>query len=68
MSHTYIAEIKSSKTIIDSNTSPDLSKMVTWANSNSIVGDLIVVSEGYLCSDGVLHKHDLINSWYNNDD
>ena len=65
MSYTYIAEIMNNKALVDSTTSPDLKKAVTWANDNSIVGDLIVISEGYTGADGVVDKHDHVNSWYN---
>lgn len=63
MSFTYIAEIMNNKSLVDSTTSSDLKKAVTWANDNSIVGDLIVISEGYEGADGVLDKHDHLNSW-----
>jgi hypothetical protein len=65
MTYTYIAEIMNNKSLVDSTTSSDLKKVVTWATSNSIEGDLIVISEGYECADGVVDKHDHINSWYN---
>ena len=65
MSYTYIAEIMNNKALVDSTTSSDLKKAVTWANDNSIVGDLIVISEGYTGADGVVDKHDHVNSWYN---
>tara|TARA_R110002153_G_scaffold95855_2_gene229880 strand:- start:73 stop:276 length:204 start_codon:yes stop_codon:yes gene_type:complete len=64
MSYTYIAEIKSRKTTVASKTSSDLRKVVTWANSKSIVGDHIIISEGYLAADGVVDKHEQLNSWY----
>ena len=64
MSYTYIAEIMSNKSLVDSSTSSDLKKVVTWANSNAIVGDTVVITEGYMCSDGVVDKHDHLNSWY----
>ena len=64
MSYTYIAEIMSNKSLVDSTTTPDLKEAVTWATSNSIVGDLIVISEGYRGADGVVDKHDHVNSWY----
>ena len=63
MSYTYIAEIMSNKSLVDSTTSPDLKEAVTWANSNSIVGDLIVISEGYKGADGIVDKYDHVNSW-----
>jgi|TARA_R110000737_G_scaffold111014_1_gene143928 hypothetical protein len=65
MSYTYIAEIMNNKALVDSTTSSDLKNAVTWANDNSIVGDLIVISEGYTGADGVVDKHDHVNSWYN---
>ena len=65
MSYTYIAEIKASKIVIDTHTSSDLRKVVSWANDNSILGDLIVVSEGYIGADGVIDNYDRVNSWYN---
>ena len=37
---------------------------MTWANSKSIVGDHIIISEGYLAADGVVDKHEQLNSWY----
>ena len=54
MSYTYIAEIMSNKSLVDSSTSSDLKKVVTWANDNSIVGDTVVITEGYVCSEVIL--------------
>ena len=63
MSYTYIAEIMSNKSLVDSTTSSDLKEVVTWATANSIEGDLIVISEGYEGADGSIDKHDHVNSW-----
>lgn len=65
MSYTYIAEIKASKITMDSSTSSDLKRVVSWANANSILGDLIIISEGYIGADGVIDNYDHVNSWYN---
>ena len=64
MSFTYIVEIKQNRTLIDSTTTDNLSKAVSYAEKNSLVGDLVVVSEGYTASDGVVEVNDHINSWY----
>jgi|TARA_B110000977_G_scaffold108952_1_gene141705 hypothetical protein len=64
MSFTYIVEIKQNRTLVDSTTTDNLSKAVSYAEKNSLVGDLVVVSEGYTASDGVVEVNDHINSWY----
>lgn len=64
MSYTYIADIMSNKSLVDSSSSSDLKDVVTWANSNTLQGDTVVISEGYKGSDGVVDKHDHVNSWY----
>ena len=67
MSHTYITNIISSKSIVDSNTSSDFDKSMAWAKSSSMSGDLIVIREGYVGSDGVVDTYsdkDPITSWY----
>ena len=64
MSYTYIAEIMANKALIDSSSSSDLKKVVTWANDNTLQGDTVVISEGYTGADGVVDKHDHLNSWY----
>jgi len=64
MSFIYIVEIKQNRTLVDSTTTDNLSKAVSYAEKNSLVGDLVVVSEGYTASDGVVEVNDHINSWY----
>jgi len=64
MTYTYIAEIKSNKSVVDTSSSSDLKKVVTWARANSLIGDTVVISEGYKGADGVTDKHDHLNSWY----
>jgi hypothetical protein len=64
MSYSYLAEIKSNKTLVDSKTSPDLKKVVSWANNKTIVGDMVVLSEGYMGADGHFDVYDLLTSWY----
>ena len=64
MSFTYIVEIKQNRTLVDSTTTDNLSKAVSYAEKNSLIGDLVVVSEGYTASDGVVEVNDHINSWY----
>mgnify|MGYP003645555672 FL=1 len=64
MSYTYIADIMSNKSLVDSSSSSDLKEVVTWANSNTLQGDTVVISEGYTGADGVVDKHDHLNSWY----
>ena len=64
MSFTYIVEIKQNRTLVDSTTTDNLSKAVSYAEKNSLVGDLVVVSEGYTASDGLVEVNDHINSWY----
>ena len=64
MSYTYIADIMSNKSLVDSSSSSDLKEVVTWANSSTLQGDTVVISEGYTGADGVVDKHDHINAWY----
>tara|TARA_R110002167_G_scaffold182679_1_gene383092 strand:- start:548 stop:748 length:201 start_codon:yes stop_codon:yes gene_type:complete len=64
MSFIYIVEIKQNRTLVDSTTTDNLSKAVSYAEKNSLIGDLVVVSEGYTASDGVVEVNDHINSWY----
>jgi hypothetical protein len=64
MSFTYIVEIKQGKSLVEATTTDDLSKAVTYADNSSIVGDLVVISEGYEGSDGGVDKHDHVTSWY----
>jgi len=64
MSYTYIAEIKSNKSVMDTSSSSDLKKVVTWARENSLVGDTVVISEAYQGVDGVTDQHGHLNSWY----
>jgi hypothetical protein len=66
MSYSYLAEIKSNKTLVASKTSTDLKKVVSWANSKTIVGDMVMLSEGYMCADGHFDVHDLLTSWRRN--
>ena len=64
MSFTYLVEIKQGKSLVESTTTDNLSKAVTYADKSSIVGDLVVISEGYKGSDGDVDKHDHVASWY----
>ena len=64
MSYTYIAKIMSNKSLVDSTTSQDLKKAVTWADKNSIEGDLIVISEGYAGADDTIDEVDHVMSYY----
>lgn len=64
MSFTYLVEIKQGKSLVESTTTDNLSKAVTYADKSSIVGDLVVISEGYKGSDGDVDKHDHVTSWY----
>lgn len=64
MSYTYIAKIMSNKSLVDSTTSQDLKKAVTWADKNSIEGDLIVISEGYAGADDMIDEVDHVMSYY----
>jgi len=64
MSFTYIVEIKQNKNLVESTTTSSLSKAVSYAEKNTLVGDLVVVSEGYIGSDGVTEANDHITSWY----
>lgn len=64
MSYTYIAKIMSNKSLVDSTTSQDLKKAVTWADKNSIEGDLVVISEGYTGADDIVDEVDHVMSYY----
>jgi len=67
MSHNYITNILNNKSIVDSNTSSDFDKSIAWAESHSMAGDLIVIREGYLGSDGIVDidiTKEPITSWY----
>ena len=63
MSYTYIAEIKSNSDIIDTTQMQSLGEVSQWANKHSIIGDLVVISEGYVGSDGILEVYDHVASW-----
>tara|TARA_R100000951_G_scaffold26825_1_gene22819 strand:+ start:652 stop:852 length:201 start_codon:yes stop_codon:yes gene_type:complete len=64
MSFTYIVEIKQNKYLVESTTTSSLSKAVSYAEKNTLVGDLVVVSEGYEGLDGVVEGVDHVTSWY----
>ena len=64
MAYTYIAKIMSGKSTVDSTTSQDLKKVVTWADKNAIDGDLVVISEGYTGCDDVVDEVDHVMSYY----
>ena len=64
MSFTYIVEIKQNKYLVESTTTSSLAKAVSYAEKNTLVGDLVVVSEGYEGSDGVVEGVDHVTSWY----
>jgi hypothetical protein len=64
MSFKYIIQIKQGKSLVESSTSDTLSGAVNYADSSSIVGDLVVISEGYEGADGTVDTHDHVSSWY----
>jgi hypothetical protein len=64
MSFTYIVEIKQNKYLVESTTTSSLSNAVSYAEKNTLTGDLVVVSEGYEGSDGVVEGVDHVTSWY----
>lgn len=66
MSYTYLAEIKSNKDVVESKIMTDLKKAVSWANSKTIIGDMVVISEGYLCADGAFDSYDTLTTWRKN--
>lgn len=64
MSFTYIFEIKVNKNIVETMTTKNMTKGHLWAQDNTIVGDLVVVSEAYKGADGVVEVTDHITSYY----
>lgn len=63
MSFTYIFDIKVNKNIVESMTTDDMSQGHSWAQENTLVGDLVVVSEAYEGADGHLEVTDHITSY-----
>ena len=64
MSFTYIFEIKVNKNIVETMTTKNMTKGHLWVQDNTIVGDLVVVSEAYKGADGVVEVTDHITSYY----
>lgn len=63
MSFTYITKIMSNKDVVETKNSSDLKKAITWADNNAILGDLVVISEGYEGADGIAEEHDHVMSY-----
>tara|TARA_R110002126_G_scaffold20982_2_gene76742 strand:- start:274 stop:477 length:204 start_codon:yes stop_codon:yes gene_type:complete len=64
MSFTYVFDIKVNKEVVETMTTDDMSKGQDWASSNTLVGDLVVVSEAYKGADGELEVTDHVTSYY----
>lgn len=64
MSFTYIFDIKVNKEVVETMTTDDMSKGQDWASANTLVGDLVVVSEAYMGTDGELEITDHVTSYY----
>ena len=64
MSFTYIFDIKVNKNTVESMTTDDMTKGHSWAQDNTLVGDLVVVSEAYEGADGQLEVIEHISSYY----
>ena len=64
MSFTYVFDIKGNKEVVETMTTDDMSKGQDWASSNTLVGDLVVVSEAYQGADGELEVTDHVTSYY----
>jgi len=64
MSFTYIFEIKVNKNVVESLTTNDMSEGQEWASANTLVGDLVVVSEAYEGLDGQLEVTEHVTSYY----
>lgn len=64
MSFKYLVEIKQNKVVVETTTTDKLSKAVRFAEKSSLVGDLVVISEGYMATDGQFDAYDHVNSWY----
>lgn len=64
MSFRYIVEIKQGKSVVETANKTTLARAVEYADSSSLVGDLVVISEGYKGLDGEYDKHDHVSSWY----
>lgn len=64
MSFSYIVEIKQGKSVIESTMTDTLAKAVTYADNSTLLGDLVVISEGYKGADGGFDTHDHVTSWY----
>ena len=61
---TYLFEIKVNKTTVETMTTDNMSKGQDWAADNTLVGDLVVVSEAYEGADGLLDVTDHVTSYY----
>ena len=59
-----MVEIKQGKSIVETTTTDNLSKAVTFADKSSLIGDLVVITEGYEASDGQFDAYDHTTSWY----
>ena len=66
MTFQYIVEIKHDKAIIETTTEDTLSGAIAYADQVSILGDLVVITEGYEATDGTVDSHDHVTSWYVN--
>ena len=64
MSFTYVFDIKVNKEVVETMTTDDMSKGQDWASDNTLVGDLVVVSEAYQGADGELEVIDHVTSYY----
>ena len=64
MSFTYIFEIKVNKNVVESLTTNNMSEGQEWASANTLVGDLVVVSEAYEGLDGQLEVTEHVTSYY----
>ena len=64
MSFSYTIEIKQGNSLVESSTRSTLTKAVTYADSVSLEGDLVVISETYEGLDGEYDKYDHVTSWY----
>lgn len=64
MSFTYVFDIKVNKNIVETLLTTNMLKGHRWALDNTILGDLVVVSEAYKGADGQLDVTDHVTSYY----
>lgn len=63
-SFTYIFDIKSNNSLVESMMTDNLADGQRWAEKNTLGGDLVVISEAYEGADGNIDVTDHVASYY----